>query len=88
MVALGYSRNKTSYDGGDTMIDFNNVCVSFGADKKVLDMFLNAMKSRKTKKLKEQKTCLADGSYCPKIKAGQSWAYTKDKIEHEEKEDS
>lgn len=41
------------------------------------------------RKIKEPKGRAEDGSYCPKKKFGQSWAYTKDNIEREnDKEDN
>lgn len=59
-------------------------------DKVLGEMFFVAkMKERKKiKHGKEPKGNAEDGSYCPKKKFGQSWAYTKEKIEKEDtKED-
>ncbi len=42
-------------------------------------------KARKkfNRKIKEPKGKAEDGSYCPKEKVGQSWSYTKDRVEVE-----
>lgn len=59
-------------------------------DKQLGEMFFIAkMKERKKSnhKTKEPKRKTEDGSYCPKIKAGQSWAYTKDITKNIEEEE-
>ena len=65
------------------MISFDSVIVGSKYDKRVFRWFLEAMKKRKERKPKEPKGKAEDGSYCPKKKAGQSWSYTKDRIEKE-----
>lgn len=55
-------------------------------NKKLGEMFFVAkMKDRKkfNRNDKEPKGKAEDGSYCPKNKFGQSWAYTKEKVEKE-----
>lgn len=74
---------KTAYIGGDTMISFDSVIVGSKYDKRVFRWFLEAMKKHKERKPKEPKGKAEDGSYCPKKKAGQSWSYTKDRVEKE-----
>lgn len=60
-------------------------------DKILGEMFFIAkMKERKklfNRKSKEPKGKAEDGSYCPKRKFGQSWAYTKDKVEKDKEEE-
>lgn len=74
---------KTTYIGGDTMIDFDDISIGIGYDRKIFLWFCDAMKKHKKKKQKEPKGKAEDGSYCPKKKAGQSWSYTKDRVEKE-----
>lgn len=87
MAINGYRDYSTSYNGGDTMKVFEIANLLYAPkDKKLGEMFFVAkMKERKkTKHGKEPKGKAEDGSYCPKKKAGQSWAYTKDNTEKEE----
>ena len=74
---------KTTYIGGDTMIDFSNITYGENTNRKIFKMFVNAITKRKERKPKEPKGKAEDGSYCPKKKAGQSWSYTKDRVEKE-----
>lgn len=78
---------KTTYIGGDTMKIFEIANLLYvPKDKKLGEMFFIAkMKERKktNRKTKEPKGKAEDGSYCPKKKAGQSWSYTKDRVEKE-----
>lgn len=83
MVVVGCCYYKTSYIGGDTMIDFSNITIGENTNLKIFKMFLNSIMKRKEKKQKEPKGKAEDGSYCPKKKAGQSWSYTKDRVEKE-----
>lgn len=56
-------------------------------NKKLGEMFFVAkMKYRKkfNRNDKEPKGKAEDGAYCPKNKFGQSWAYTKDRVEKED----
>lgn len=58
-------------------------------DKKLGEMFFVAkMKERKkfNRNSKEPKGKAEDGSYCPKNKFGQSWAYTKETNKEEEED--
>lgn len=65
------------------MIDFSNITYGENTNRKIFKMFVNAIMKRKEKKQKEPKGKAEDGSYCPKKKAGQSWSYTKDRVEKE-----
>ena len=69
------------------MIDSDNIIVTDKYDKKVLgwfnDSIKNSIKKRKNKKVKK-KEITEQGSYCPKMKPGQCWAYSKDNKEEEE----
>ena len=65
------------------MIDSDNIIVTDKYDKKVLGWFNDSIKKRKNKKVKK-KEITEQGSYCPKMKPGQSWAYSKDNKEEEE----
>ena len=58
-------------------------------DKKLGEMFFIAkMKERKkfSRNNKEPKGNANEGSYCPKNKFGQSWAYTKETNKEEEED--
>ena len=70
------------------MIGFDKVSIGIGYDRQVFRWFCEAMLKHKERKTKEPKGNAEDGSYCPKKKFGQSWAYTKEKIAKEDtKED-
>lgn len=75
--------HKRSVYGGDTMISHEAIKVGKGYDTDIFNMFCSLLKKRKNKKTKEPKGKAEDGSYCPKKKAGQSWAYAKDRVEVE-----
>lgn len=59
----------------------------YSAEDKVLGemFFVSKMKMRRkfNRNRKEPKGKAEDGSYCPKEKSGQSWSYTKDRVEKE-----
>ena len=68
-----------SYNGGDKMISHEVIKIGKGYDTDIFKMFCDALrKQRKKKKVKEPKGKAEDGSYCPKVKPGQSWSHTKD----------
>lgn len=70
------------------MIGLDKVSIGIGYDRQVFRWLCDAMQKHKERKIKEPKGNAEDGSYCPKKKFGQSWAYTKEKIEKEDtKED-
>ena len=52
-----------------------------GIPLKTLMSWIKVMPQKR--KTKEPKGRAEDGSYCPKEKAGQSWSYTKDRVEKE-----
>lgn len=66
------------------MIDFSNITIGENTNQKIFKMFVNGIIKRKEKKQKEPKGKAEDGSYCPKRKVGQSWAYTKYTIRNNE----
>ena len=66
------------------MIDSDSISIGIGYDRQLLCWFCDAIQKHKERKQKEPKGSAEDGSYCPKKKFGQSWAYTKEKKEEEE----
>lgn len=88
VATFGCCDYQTTYIGGDTMKIFEVANLLYTPkDKKLGEMlFVAKMKERKksNRKIKEPKGKAEDGSYCPKSKFGQSWAYTKEKVEKED----
>lgn len=68
------------------MIDFSNITYDENTNRAIFKMFVNAITKRKERKPKEPKGNAKDGSYCPKNKFGQSWAYTKETNKEEEED--
>lgn len=68
------------------MIDFSNISYDENTNRGIFKMFVNAITKRKERKPKEPKGNVKDGSYCPKNKFGQSWAYTKETNKEEEED--
>lgn len=88
-----FSRRAYSftYIGGDTMKVFEiaKFYPNIAQDRKLGEiLFLSKMRMRKKfyRDNKEPKGNAKDGSYCPKNKFGQSWAYTKETNKEEEED--
>ena len=64
--------------------DFRHISFKGGSNKNLFSMLSRAIGKVKPKKVKEPKGDANDGAYCPKMKPGQSWAYSKDRKEEEE----
>ena len=87
--------HKGSIYGGDTMKLYELANLMYHTDKKGAPKIDNPQlaemvafgkfKARKkfNRKNKEPKGKAENGSYCPKEKVGQSWSYTKDRVEVE-----
>ena len=79
--------HKGSIYGGDTMKIFEVANLLYNTEDKTLGemFFVSKMKMRRkfNRNRKEPKGNAKDGSYCPKEKVGQSWSYTKDRVEVE-----
>ena len=56
-------------------IGFNNIVIDPSTDETIFRMVGKAILRRKLPKDKEPKVRAKDGEYCPKKKAGQSWAH-------------
>jgi len=58
-----------------------------GSDTEMFTMIYRSMCKRKLPKEREPKGNAKDGAYCPKTKAGQSWAHI-DKSKEEDKDEA
>ena len=70
------------------MINIENITYNANTNRRLFRLVLDSINKRKERKIKEPKGKAEEGSYCPKKKAGQSWAHIKDtKEDKDDRED-